>query len=309
MNGRTMGAREWALILLLSVLWGGSFFFVEVALRDLSPLSVVTARVGFGAVALLMFVRLRGETMPTAWRDWMLFLVMGGLNNVIPFTLIAWAQTTIPSGLAAILNATTPLFTVILAHVLTTDERMTAGRLTGVLVGLAGVAVLIGPQALHGFDIRDLAQLAVLGGAASYALAGLYGRRLKGYSSPVAAAGMLTGATLFLAPLTLLLERPFGWDVTMQSGLAILGLGLLSTALAYLIYFRVLAAAGATNLLLVTFLIPVTALTLGIFFLGEAPSWTAYSGMSLIFLGLAAVDGRTFQCVAGIFRRVAARRS
>ena len=290
-----MNARDWTLIALLSVLWGGSFFFVEIAVQGISPLTVATGRVGLGAAALLLFVRLRGETMPVAWRAWMLFLVMGALNNVVPFTLIAWAQTEIASGLAAILNATTPLFTVVLAHVLTGDERMTLGKLAGVLIGLAGVAVLIGPQALRDFDVRDLAQVAVLGAAASYALAGIFGRRLKPYASPVAAAGMLAGSTVILLPVTLVLDQPFAMTIDGRGVFAMLGLALLSTALAYLIYFRVLATAGATNLLLVTFLIPITALALGTFILGEMLSWTAIAGMGLIFVGLAAVDGRVLR--------------
>ena len=287
-----MAIREWTLIALLSVLWGGSFFFVEVAVQHLSPILVSTGRVGLGAAALLFFVWMRGEVMPAAWRAWMLFFGMGLLNNVVPFTLIAWAQTEIASGLAAILNATTPLFTVVLAHVLTTDERMTSGKLAGVLIGLAGVVVLIGPQALRDFDGRDLAQLAVLAAAASYALAGLFGRQLKRYSSPVAAAGMLTGSTVFLLPVVLLIDAPFALHLDAGSVAAVVGLALLSTAFAYLIYFRVLATAGATNLLLVTFLIPVTALALGTLVLGEMLSLSAIIGMGLIFLGLAAVDGR-----------------
>ncbi len=303
MQNRMMGPTEWALLGVLSVLWGGSFFFVEVALAELGPLTVVLSRVGLAAVALVAVVYLAGHRMPHDWRTWGVFVVMGGVNNLIPFSLIAWGQVHIDSGLAAILNATTPLFTVLLAHLLTTDERLTPNRVAGVVLGLAGVVVLIGPEALAGLGLQGLGQAAVLVAAASYALAGIYGRRLKALPTSVAAAGMLTATTVMMLPLALIVERPFAVLPGPVTGAAIVGLALLSTAMAYLIYFRVLAVAGATNLLLVTFLIPVSALLLGVLVLGEQPGWTAVAGMALIFLGLAAVDGRP---VAALRRPVGA---
>ncbi len=292
MHNRTMGATEWTLLAILSLLWGGSFFFVEVALGELGPLSVVLGRVGIAAMVLLAVVHFGGKRMPTELGIWAAFLVMGGLNNLIPFTLITWGQTHIESGLASILNATTPLFTVVLAHVLTADERMTPNRVMGVLLGLGGVAVLMGPDGVQGFDIQGMGQVAVLGAALSYALAGLYGRRFREMAPSVAAAGMLTTTTVVMVPVVMVFEPHAGaWPGATVWG-ALLGLAVLSTALAYLIYFRLLATAGATNLLLVTFLIPVSALALGIGVLGEEPTWTAFAGMALVFLGLAAVDGR-----------------
>ncbi|MEE8506324.1 MAG: DMT family transporter, partial [Kiloniellales bacterium] len=263
MKNRVMGGREWLLLVALSVLWGGSFFFSEVALNELRPFTVVLGRVGIAAVALVAFVYLTGRRMPGSPRLWGAFLVMGAMNNLIPFSLIVWAQVTIDSGLASILNATTPMFTVVLAHVLTRDERMTGNRLAGVLLGLGGVAVLVGPDILHELGAQGLAQLAVLAAAASYACAGIYGRRFKELPPAVAAAGMVTGTAVMILPLALVLERPWNSSPGMVTWGAVLGLSLLSTALAYLIYFRILAAAGATNLLLVTFLIPVSALFLG----------------------------------------------
>ncbi len=288
----TMGARDWLLLLVLSVLWGGSFFFVEVALAELGPLTVVTGRVGLAATALIGLVYLGGGRMPLAPRLWGAILVMGALNNLIPFSLIAWGQVHIDSGLASILNATTPLFTVVLAHFLTAEERLTAGRLAGVLLGLGGVAVLIGPQALAGLGLAGLGQVAVLGAALSYAFAGIFGRRFKELPPSVAAAGMLSATTVMILPLALVVERPWSLSPSSVTWGAMLGLALLSTAVAYQIYFRILASAGATNLLLVTFLIPVSALLLGVLVLGERPQWTAFAGMALIFAGLAAVDGR-----------------
>lgn len=220
---------------------------------------------------------------------------MGALNNAIPFSLIFAGQTRIDSALAAILNATTPLFTVLLAHFLTRDERLMAMRAIGVGVGFAGAVALIGPSALAGVGADALAQSAVLAAACSYAFAGIFGRRFRDLAPAAAAFGMLVSAFVLMAPIAILVERP---ALVLPSAVplaAILSLALLSTAFAYLIYFRILAAAGATNLLLVTFLIPVSALLLGTFVLDERLSGTAVIGMGLIFLGLAAIDGRLFK--------------
>jgi drug/metabolite transporter (DMT)-like permease len=287
-----MAGREWLLLGTLSVLWGGSFFFSEVALGELGPLTVVLGRVGIAAVALIAFVYLTGGRLPASPGIWGAFLVMGALNNLIPFSLIVWGQVHIDSGLASILNATTPLFTVVLAHVLTRDERMTAHRLAGVVLGLCGVAVLVGPDVLRGLGFQGLAQLAVVGAAVSYACAGIYGRRFRDLSPAIAAAGMVTATAVMILPVALVLEQPWTRDPGMLTWGALLGLSLLSTAVAYLIYFRILATAGATNLLLVNFLIPVSALFLGVAVLGERLTWPAFAGLALIFAGLAAVDGR-----------------
>jgi len=220
---------------------------------------------------------------------------MGLLNNTVPFALIFWGQRTIDTGLAAILNATTPIFTVLLAHVLTRDERLTRNRAAGVLLGLLGVAVLIGPHALAGFDLAATSQLAIVAAALSYGFAGIYGRRFRGLPPIVPAAGMLTASTAMILPVALLLDRPWTLPVGGTTWAAVAGLALLSTALGYVIYFRILAAAGATNLLLVTLLIPVGALTLGAFALHERLAWNAFAGMALIFLGLCAIDGRALR--------------
>lgn len=286
-----MGVSEWLLLVTLSVLWGGSFFFVEIVLKDLPPLTVVLGRCSLAAIALTTFVLLSGNRIPVSPNLWSKFLVMGALNNLIPFSLIVWGQTHINSSLAAILNATTPVFTVLVAH-FTHDERLTFNRLVGVLLGLCGVIVLIGSEALHGLSLNSLGQVAILGAACSYGCAGIYGRRFKKLPSSVAAAGMLTGTTIMMLPLVLLLERPWSLSPSASSWGALLGLSLFSTAIAYLIYFRLLAVAGATNLLLVTFLIPISAFVLGVLFLHEQLKWTDCMGMVLIFVSLAAIDGR-----------------
>ena len=292
---RTMTAAEWAMLLALSVLWGGSFFFTSIAVKELPLLTIVALRVGLAALMLHVTLRLLGVAMPRDGRVWAAFFGMGLLNNAIPFCLIVWGQTHIASGLAAILNATTPLFTVVVAHGLTDDERMTGNRLAGVLIGLAGVAVMIGPDALKGLGADVLAQLAVLAAALSYAFAGIFGRRFSrmGVAPMATAAGQVTASTAMLLPLALLVDRP--WTLAVPSAAAIaaiLGIAALSTALGYVLYFRILATAGATNLLLVTFLIPVSAIVLGALVLGERLSVRHGFGMALIGAGLAAIDGR-----------------
>lgn len=287
-----MAAREWLLLLVLSLLWGGSFFFVEVALEGLPPLTIVALRVSLAALGLLALVYATGRRMPADPRVWGAFLVMGGLNNAIPFSLIVWGQVHITSGLASILNATTPLFTVLLAHVLTRDERLSGSRLAGVAIGFMGVAVLIGPAALGGLGATALAQAAILGAAVSYAFAGIFGRRFRALPSSVVAAGMLCGSSVLILPLALVVDRPWTLRPDAAALAAVVALAVLSTALAYILYFRILAVAGATNLLLVTFLIPPSALLLGVLVLGEALEPRALAGMLLIFAGLACVDGR-----------------
>jgi len=288
---------NWLQLVLLSILWGGSFFCVAVAVAELPPLTVVLARVGLAAIVMVALVHVAGERLPTRLSDWKLLAGMGLLNNAIPFTVISWGQVHIDSGLASILNATTPFFTVLLAHVLTRDERMTLAKLLGVLIGLAGVVALIGPATLSGLGIDGLAQGAVLVGALSYAFAGIHGKRLKHLSSPVAAAGMLIASTVMLFPVTLMVDPPVTALPSMKTLAAIFFMAVFSTGLAYILYFRILRVAGATNVLLVTFLVPVSALTLGIVILDEALTWHAMLGMALIFAGLAAVDGRIFKFV------------
>lgn len=292
-----MGLFEWFLLLVLSIFWGGSFFFVGVAVKALPPLTIVVLRVGLAALALNLIVRVIGMRMPKEWSYWKAFFGMGLLNNMIPFCLIVWGQTHIASGLASILNATTPLFTVLVAHAFTKDEKISGGRLCGVLIGFIGVAVIIGLDSLGGLESNTLAQLAVLGGALFYAFAGVYGRRFKsmGAAPLVTATGQVTASTILLAPLALVVDQP--WSLVMPGmGVwsAVVALALVSTALAYIIYFRILATAGATNLLLVTFLIPVSAILLGALFLGEQLAGKDFVGMTLICFGLAAIDGRLF---------------
>jgi drug/metabolite transporter (DMT)-like permease len=292
---RTMTPLEWAMLVALSLLWGGSFFFTGVAVLELPPFTIVALRVGIAAIVLNLVLPAMGLRMPTRLRDWGMFAGLGLINNALPFTLIVWGQTQIASGLASILNATTPLFTVLIAHALTDDEKLSGNRLAGVLVGFTGVAVLIGPEALAGAGANVLAQLACIAAAIAYGFASVYGRRVRsmGMAPEVAATGMVTTSALLLIPIALVVEQP--WSLPAPSAAAwgaVFGIAVLSTALAYLLYFRILATAGATNLMLVTFLIPVSAILLGVLVLGERLEPQHFAGMALIGAGLAAIDGR-----------------
>ena len=294
-----MGNREWMLLLVLSVLWGGSFFFFKVLVAELPPFTVVLGRVGLAAVLLNVFLLLRRDPMPSSPRLWGSFIVMGILNNVVPFTLIVWGEIRISSGLASILNATTPIFTVLAAHVLTQNEQINWNKGIGVIFGFLGVAVLIGPSAIARLGGGDVAgEIACLCAALTYAFAGIYGRRFKGIPALKVATGQITGSTFVLLPIAAIVDRP--WTLPMPSTHAFeawVGIAVFSTALAYLIYFRILAVAGATNLMLVAFLLPISALLLGVFFLGEAVTWQSIAGMALIGMGLAAIDGRLWAAV------------
>ena len=292
---RPMTGAEWALLLLLSVVWGGSFFFVEIVLTALPVMTVVLIRVALAALILWGVTRALGVRVPRTRRVWGAFFAMGLLNNAVPFSLIVWGQMHIASGVAAILNAATPLFSVVFAHFLTRDEPMRARRLAGVLLGLAGVAVMLGGAATRAPGANVAAQIACLAAAISYAFAGIFGRRFRamGVAPLATATGQVTASSLLLLPLVLAVDRP--WTLAPPGApvlAALAGLAALSTALAYVIYFRILATAGATNLMLVTLLVPVTAILLGVGFLGEGLLPRHLAGMALIAAGLAAIDGR-----------------
>lgn len=295
----TMGTREWLLLVLLAGLWGCSFFFFKVLVAELPPLTVVLGRVGLAALLLNALLLFRRDPMPWSPGLWRSFVCMGILNNVVPFTLIVWGETRISSGLASILNATTPIFTVLAAQFLTRNEKLDWNKGVGVICGFLGVTVLIGTTAASGIGNSDqLGELACLGAALSYSLAGIYGRRFRGVPALTVATGQVTGSTLVLIPLAAWVEHP--WTLPLPSASALgawLGIAVFSTALAYLVYFRILAVAGATNLMLVTFLLPISALMLGVFLLGETLTAQALGGMALIGAGLAAIDGRLWAIV------------
>jgi drug/metabolite transporter (DMT)-like permease len=291
----TMGRLEWAMLLTLALFWGGSFFFNGVALRELPTFTLVWLRVSVATVALHLVLKLLGQKIPGQRRVWVAFFGMGLLNNVLPFLLIVWGQHRIPSGLASILNTTTPLFTVLVAHLLTPDEKLTSFKMIGVVVGFAGSAVLIGPDTLAGLGSGAAAQIACLTAALSYGLAGIFGRRFRrmGVSPLATATGQVTASTVMLLPIALAVDHP--WTLAMPHAAtigAVIGIGILSTAVGYVLYFRILATSGATNLLLVTFLNPVSAILLGALVLGEMLEPRHFAGVALIGSGLAFIDGR-----------------
>lgn len=290
----SMTPTEWAMLLALSLLWGGSFFFNGVAVRELPPLTIVFSRVGLAAATLHLLMAVSGRRLPGGRAAWLAFAGMGILNNVIPFTLIVWGQGQIASGVASIINATTPLFTVLVAHGFTADEKLTPMRVAGVAAGFAGVAVMLG-AGQAGADAPVAAYAACLGAAFSYALSSVFGRRFRvlGIQPMSVATGQLTVSTLILAPMMLIADRP--WTLPLPGAdtlAALVGLATVSTAFAYLLFFRILSGAGATAISLVTFLIPPSAILLGIAFLGEVLLPRHIAGLALIGLGLALVDGR-----------------
>jgi len=291
--GISMTRLDWGLLVLLSFLWGGSFNLIQLALREMPPITLVCLRMLITTAVMAVIVVALGHSLAQPWRTWRSFAIMGFLNNLLPHLMNAWGQTQITSGLAAVLTACVPLFTVVFAHFFLRDERMTLLKISGVLCGIAGVAVIIGPDALRGVGLKVLGQLALVLAAMSIAMAGVFGRSMKGIPPMLSATGQAASTLIILVPLMLINDRP--WELPMPgtvTWLSVAGIALGGTALGYTIYFRLLASSGATNLALVTFLNPVTALLLGALFLHEVVEPRHVTGMVLIGLGLAAIDGR-----------------
>ena len=290
-----MTGRAWTEIILLAAIWGGSFLAIRVALDEITPLTSVAHRTGWAMLVLWGVVAAMRLPLPRDPRVWVGFLGMGLLNNVIPFGLMAWGQLHIETGLTSILNAATAIFGVIMAALFLADERMTARKAIGVTLGFLGVATAIGLDNFASFDLRSLAQLAIIAGTLSYALAAVWARHFLGALAPqVAAAGMLTGSTLITLPLAWIVDGPITLDLAPATIAAIGYYALIATAGAYLLYYRVLAVAGSGNLMLVTLLIPPVAITLGAAVRGEALSPNAFAGLALLALGLSILDGRSW---------------
>ena len=295
MNNRSssMDLKSFLMLLMLAAVWGGSFFFAEVALQELPPLTITFHRVLWAIPILWVIVWTKGIKAPRSLRVWGAYLVMGALNNAIPFSLIFWGQTQIDSGLASILNATTAMITAVVAGLLLADEPLTPQKLLGAALGLAGVAFIMGPEAVTSFDPGNLAQLAILGAAVSYAFAGVWGKTKLSDQPPLMnALGMLIGTTILMIPVVLLIDGVPSMDLSASVWGALLGVAVLSTALGYVLYFAILAQAGAANLLLVTLLIPPFAIGLGVLLLGEQMMAEAWIGFGIIALGFAVTDGR-----------------
>jgi drug/metabolite transporter (DMT)-like permease len=288
-----LDGRGWALLAALALLWGASFIFIKVAAMEIPAFTLVFFRVGIAAIVLHAVVLARRASYPGEPVLYARYVVMGILNNLVPFTFIVYATVRLGAGSASILNATAPIFALIVAHVATEDERITAPKLAGILLGLGGVAAMAGPQTVAGLSGDLLAVGAMLIAAFGYGVSAIYGRRFGGIDPTVSAACQLTAATLLLGPFMLVVDRP--WGLAMPGVvplLALVGLAVLSTALAYVIYWALIARAGGTNTMLVTLLIPVSALFFAWALLGEAFTLAEAAGMILIGLGLIVIDGR-----------------
>jgi drug/metabolite transporter (DMT)-like permease len=290
-----MNGRDWAILGILALIWGGAFFFIGVAVRHVQPLTYVWLRLTIAAAAMWAFVRFKGQPLGLPREVWGSIVLLAVLNNALPFALFGWGQTHIASGLASILNATTPIWGVVVAHFLTQDERMTRRKIAGVLLGFGGVAVMIGPSLLVSLGSSALAQLACVTASLSYALAAVWARRFRrmGVSPLSVTTGQLTAGALIMLPVSMIVDRPWTHAFPpITAWGAIIALALACTAFGYVLYFRLIETSGATNALLVTLLVPPVAILLGGLFLGEQLAPQDFFGLGLIALGLAAIDGR-----------------
>lgn len=293
MNQKTISNRAWAELLLLGLIWGASFLAVKITLREVPFVTVVLHRTFWASLVLWSIVIALRLPLPRDARTLGAFVVMGLLNNVIPFGLLTWGQQYIESGLTSILNATTAIFGVLVAAIVFADERLTLRKAVGVGLGFAGVATAVGPGALDAFDLRSGAQIAVLGATFAYACASAWARaKLGGLHPLVAAAGMLTASTLILAPAAWIVDGPVNLALSPASWMAIGYISIVATALAFLLYYRVLGMAGSGNLMLVTLIVPPVAIALGALVLDETLSPRAYAGFALLGLGLLVLNGR-----------------
>ncbi len=281
------------MLLVLGAIWGGAFFFARVAVQEIPPLVLVLLRVSIAAAVLQLYLLAAGISFRAVLPHALGFAGLAMLNNVIPFSLMFTGQTAIGAGLASVLNATTPFWTMILANIFLSDERLTPQRFAGILIGIAGTAVMVGPGLIGGLGGPVWAKLALIGTALSYACSVIYSRKFVTLRPELMAAGQLTASTAIMLPVVVLTQDLSG--LLTASGTtwsAVLGLAVIATALAYLIFFRILAEAGASNTSLVTLIVPVSALLLGSLFLGERLESFELAGMALIGAGLLVIDGR-----------------
>jgi len=291
-----MNRADWAILLTLALIWGGAFFFIGVAVRHMPPLTYVWVRLTIASAGMLVFLKLKGEKLGLSRQLLGPVVILALMNNVLPFILFGWSQQHIASGLASILNATTPIWGVVVAHLFTRDEKMSAPRALGVLLGFGGVAMMIAPSVTN-LGGGLLPQLACVTASLSYALAAVYARRFRrmGVKPLAVTTGQLTAGALVMLPVALIVDKPWTAPFPPLTAIgAVTALALLCTAFAYVLYFRLIDRAGATNALLVTLLVPPTAILLGGLFLGEQLAAQDFFGLGLIALGLAAIDGRLF---------------
>jgi drug/metabolite transporter (DMT)-like permease len=292
-NSPQLSATAWLMLLLLALLWGGSFFFARVAVQHVPPFTLALLRFVIAALCLHAFIAARFNIYAEIRARWRSFLLLGLINNVIPHACIFLGQTEIGAGLAAILNATTPIWTVIIAHFATADEKLTGVKIAGTLIGLAGTVLLFSPHIAAKTDAPLWALVLPVIAAVSYGFAVIFARRFRDIAAPVTAAGQLTASTVIMLPVAMIVDRPWtlAWP-PFDAAIAVLALAVVSTAFAYILYFRLISTAGATNASLVTLLVPPSAILLGILFLGEHLGWAEWTGMLVIGVGLVILDGR-----------------
>ncbi len=291
-----MSLFNWAQLLLLGAIWGGSFFFARIAVAEMHPLTLVLFRVAIAAAALHVYLAVRGPSFRQALPLAASFLLLAILNNVIPFSLIFAGQTAMGAGLASVLNATTPFWTILIANAVTRDEKLSRNKVLGILLGIVGTAIMVGPGIVAGLGGPVWPKFALLGASLSYAFAIIFAKRFKGVPPVLVAAGQLTASTVVMVPVVLAWSGPAGlFAASPHVWAAIVALALLSTAFAYILYFRLVASVGATNASLVTLVVPVSAILLGFLFLGEHLESFEVVGMVLIALGLVTIDGRLFR--------------
>jgi drug/metabolite transporter (DMT)-like permease len=295
----TLTGRDWGILMVLALVWGSSFLLIELGLTGFGPLTLVFLRIALAVPLMLVAMRVAGQVLPRDLFSWRQLTIIGFLNLAFSQALFFWAQTRIDSGLASILNATVPLWGVVMAHYFTADERATRAKVVGVLIGFVGLVVMVGPNALAGVGDDIAAQLACLLATASFAAAAVYARKLRPHVQPLAAAtGQMITAAVMLLPLPLLFEAPFAAAPSPTAIAALLTLALVATSFTYLLYFRLIATAGASNAMLIALLMPPVAILLGVIFLKETLSSGQAVGMALILAGLVIIDGRVLARLA-----------
>lgn len=301
-----ISAKAWIMLVILGLLWGGSFFFARIAVLHIPPITLAFLRFLIAALTLHVFIAGRYGIYGELRAHWPSFAILGLINNVIPHTLIFLGQTEIGAGLASILNATTPIWTVIIAHFATADEKLTGAKVAGTLTGLAGTVILFSPHIAAKADAPLWALLLPVAAAISYGFAAIFARRFRGVAAPVTAAGQLTASMIIILPLSFAVDRPWTLPLPPVNAVAaVLALAIVSTAFAYILYFRLISMAGATNASLVTLLVPPSAILLGMLFLGERQGFAEWAGMLVIGLGLLILDGRAiakFRVISTAFR-------
>jgi drug/metabolite transporter (DMT)-like permease len=288
-----MKLRNLLLLALLAAMWGPSFLFIKVAVADIPPLTLVLGRVGIAAALLYLLLLWRRESLPRRWITWKHIAVMALIHNTIPFVLFSWGEQYIDSALAAILNGTTPIFTILLAHYFTVDDHLTPTKVGGTLLGLVGLAFLIGPALLDGVQVTTWGLLALTAASIFYAVAIIYSRNhLRGLPPLVAPTGQLLLATLYILPVALLVDRPFSLpQPSLAAAASLLALAVLGTAVAFVVYYRLVETADPSTVSMVTYIIPVIGVVLGVLILNERLLWSTYAGFAFILVGVMSVNG------------------